>query len=217
MWEVLAGFSDGTPYLLESKSDRVIVAASGLSLTDNDLPFRALFVPLMHRLLSYLSQQQLRHDLLVGDTITARVHGIGLVPVQTPGSEYSVTPEQQAEARTVRFAATGEPGIYTIGEQQYAVNVLSEEGNLTRIPEPELAKKNLRLFKDARGRTSDLTNAFLLIAGLCLALEMLLLGSVMVGALVNTGTVLVGSLAGWPCGGQFVRAEPRASRHFSMS
>ena len=83
--EVLAGFSDGTPYLLESKSDRVIVAASGLSLADNDLPFRALFVPLMHRLLSYLSQQQLRHDLLVGDTITARVPGIGLVPVPDPG------------------------------------------------------------------------------------------------------------------------------------
>lgn len=173
--DVLAGFSDGTPYLLESKSDRVIVAASGLSLADNDLPFRALFVPLMHRLLSYLSQRQLRHDFLVGDTITARVPGIGLVPVRTPGSEYSVTPDQQAEARTVRFAATGEPGIYTIGEQQYAVNVLNEEGDLRRIPEPELAGRHLQLFKDARGRTSDLTNAFLLIAGLCLALEMLLL------------------------------------------
>jgi len=173
--EVLAGFSDGTPYLLESKSDRVMVVASGLSLADNDLPFRALFVPLMHRVLSYLSQQQLRHDFLVGDTITARVPGLGLVPVRTPSGEYSVTPEQQAEARTVRFAATNEPDVYTIGEQQYAVNVLSEEGNLTRMPEPELAKKNLQLFKDARGRTSDLTNAFLLIAGLCLALEMLLL------------------------------------------
>jgi hypothetical protein len=75
----------------------------------------------------------------------------------------------------VRFTATGEPGIYAIGDRQYAVNVLSEEGNLLRAPETELAKKNIQLLKDARGRTSDLTNAFLLIAGLCLALEMLLL------------------------------------------
>ena len=173
--KVLATFSDGSPYLIESRSDRVMIAASGLSLADNDLPFRALFVPLMHRVFSYLSQQQLRHDFLVGDTIAARVPGIGLVPVRTPGSEYSVTPDQQAEARTVRFTATGEPGIYAIGDRQYAVNVLSEEGNLLRAPETELAKKNIQLFKDARGRTSDLTNAFLLIAGLCLALEMLLL------------------------------------------
>jgi predicted nucleic acid-binding protein len=172
---VAASFSDGTPYLLESKSDRVMIAASGLSLADNDLPFRALFVPLMHRVLSYLSQEQLRHDFLVGDTITARVPGIGLVPVRTPDGEYSVTPEQQAEARTIRFATTDEPGVYTIGEQQYAVNVLSQEGDLARMPESELARKNFQLFKDARGRTSDLTNAFLLVAGLCLVLEMLLL------------------------------------------
>ena len=55
------------------------------------------------------------------------------------------------------------------------MNVLSDEGDLTRVPESELTRKNLQLFKDARGRTSDLTNAFLLIAGLFLALEMLLL------------------------------------------
>jgi hypothetical protein len=129
----------------------------------------------MHRVLSYLSQEQLRHDFLVGDTITARVPGIGLAPVRTPGGEYSVPPEQQAEARTIRFAATDEPGVYTIGEQQYAVNVLSQEGDLTRMTESELARKNLQLYKDARGRTSDLTNAFLLLAGLCLVMEMLLL------------------------------------------
>jgi len=171
----VASFSDGTPYLLEGKSDRVMIAASGFSLADNDLPFRALFVPLMHRLLSYLSQEQLRHDYLIGDTIAAQVPGVGLVPVRTPSGEYGVTPEQQAEARTIRFAATDEPGVYTIGEQQYAVNVLSQEGDLTRMTESELARKNLQLYKDARGRTSDLTNAFLLLAGLCLVMEMLLL------------------------------------------
>jgi len=172
---VLASFSDGSPWLLESKSDRVIIASSGLSLADNDLPFRALFVPLVHRLTSYLAQEKLRRDYLVGDTIVTEAPGIGLVQVKTPDQEYRVTPEQQAELRTVRFFQTERPGIYSIGDEQYAVNVLSDEGDLTRLSDADLAKKNLVLLKDVRGRTSDLTNAFLVLAGLSLVAEMLLL------------------------------------------
>lgn len=172
---VLASFSDGSPWLLESKTDRVIIAASGLSLADNDLPFRALFVPLVQRLTSYLAQEKLRRDYLVGDTIVAETPGIGLVQVRTPDEDYSVTPEQQAELRTVRFTRTDRPGIYTIGEDRYAVNVLSDEGDLTRMSDADLTRKNLVLLKDVRGRTSDLTNVFLLVAGLCLAAEMALL------------------------------------------
>jgi hypothetical protein len=172
---VLASFSDGSPWLLESKSDRVIIASSGLSLSDNDLPFRALFVPLVHRLTSYLAQEKLRRDYLVGDTIVTEAPGIGLVQVKTPDGDYSVTPEQQAELRTVRFTQTDRPGIYTIGDEQYAVNVLSDEGDLTRMSDADLAKKNLVLLKDVRGRTSDLTNVFLVLAGLSLVAEMLLL------------------------------------------
>lgn len=172
---VLASFSDGSPWLLESKTDRVIIAASGLSLADNDLPFRALFVPLVHRLTSYLAREKLRRDYLVGDTIITEAPGIGLVQVKTPDQDYTVTPEQQAELRTVRFTRTDRPGIYTIGQEQYAVNVLSDEGDLTRMSDADLAKKNLVLLKDIRGRTSDLTNAFLVLAGLSLVAEMLLL------------------------------------------
>ncbi len=172
---VLASFSDGSPWLIESKTDRVIIAASGLSLADNDLPFRALFVPLVHRLTSYLAREKLRRDYLVSDTITTEAPGIGLVQVKTPDGDYTVTPEQQTELRTVRFIRTDRPGIYTIGEEQYAVNVLSDEGDLARMGDAELAKKNLVLLKDVRGRTSDLTNVFLIVAGLCLALEMMLL------------------------------------------
>jgi hypothetical protein len=172
---VLASFSDGSPWLLESKTDRVIIAASGLSLADNDLPFRALFVPLVSRLASYLAQEKLRRDFLVGDTIVTETPGIGLVQVKTPKGDYAVTPEQQAELRTVRFTQTDRPGVYTIGEEQYAVNVLSDEGDLFRMSDADLTRKNLVLLKDVRGRTSDLTNVFLLAAGLCLAAEMALL------------------------------------------
>jgi hypothetical protein len=169
---VLLRLSDNNPYLIESKSDRVIIASGDFRLEDTDLPFKALFVPLMHRIFSFLGREQPGRSYVIGDTVNVPAPTVGLLKVKTPESEYSLTPQS---AGSIGFGDTRVPGIYQLGDRSYAVNVLTEEGDLTRISEAELGQKGFSLLKDVRGKTSDLTNLFLIIAGLCLIAEMVLL------------------------------------------
>jgi hypothetical protein len=167
---VLARFSDGSPYLLESRTDRALLAASDFRLADNDLVFRALFVPLLHRTFSYLAQEGTRREYSVGDTITVPAPQIGLLKVRTPEGEFNIAP-----ANPARFGGTAEPGIYELDGRAFSVNVNPDESDLTRMSESDLARKQMALLPDVRGKMSDLTNSFLLIAALCLVAEMLIL------------------------------------------
>jgi hypothetical protein len=177
---VLARLSDGSPYIVESRQDRVIIASSDLRLEDNDLAFKALFVPLMHRIFSYLGQEQTSRRYVVGDVITVSAPTIGLLKVKTPEAEYNLTPgvgttDSGPRVPFISFRGTEIPGIYQFGNNLCAVNLLNDEGELTRVSEPDLAKKNLILMKDAQGKKSDLTNLLLMLSALFLIAEMLII------------------------------------------
>jgi hypothetical protein len=170
---VLARFTDGAPCLLEARDARVVVLASGLRLADNDLMLRGFYVPLVHRIFSYLAQDRLTRSYTVGDTLTTPAPAVGLLSIATPDAEFSLVPAPGT--RDVRFGGTDVPGIYRMGTDTFAVNLPFDESDLTRLPETDLARKGIAMLPEAGGRTSDLTGSFLLAAALCLIAEMVML------------------------------------------
>ncbi len=146
----LASFDDGAPALVERKlgKGRVMLFTSALDRAWSDLPIRAGFLPLMQRLMGFLSRTlEVAHGeaLRVGEVKAFQMpFARSLREVVSPDGEHFAL-EVPAEASAgQRFAATGTPGIYAVsGMKQgtrarlphfdFAVNVDPAEGDLTRL------------------------------------------------------------------------------------
>lgn len=175
--DVLSSFSDGSPYLLESRTERMIIATCDFNPSRTDLVFRALFVPLLHRIFTYLGQEPFTRNYPVGDTITVPAPPVGLLRVRTPEGEFNIAAasEERSDRRSVKFRDTRVPGIYQLGADNFAVNVRSEEGDLTRFAESDLSRNGITILKDHAPATNDLTQLLLTLAALFLIAEILLL------------------------------------------
>jgi hypothetical protein len=173
---VLARLSDGSPFLVEAASERVMVMASDCRMANTDLPLRALFVPLLHRLVGHLARGDEPRDYLVGDTIPVRLPAVGAVQVLGPDGEFMLSGAPGRDgAQDLRFTRTARAGFYRFDERTHAVNVPASEGDLTRLSETELNRAGVGLLRDTRPRARDLTGSLLLAAALCLIAEMLVL------------------------------------------
>lgn len=180
---VLARLSDREPLMLESPDGRLVTWTFTLTPEYTDLVFKAAFVPLLHRTLLHLASYELRSDYLVGDTIHAPVSGSGPVPVSTPGANTTLTPQPGLGRAQIDLTSTPTPGIYRVADRPYAVNVLPAEGDLTQARADALKDQGYRLWSAADNPlstaqnlgSSDLSLAFLWLAALALAAELLLL------------------------------------------
>lgn len=172
---VLATFSDGSPFILESEDKNYLISSSTLGLDASDIVFRPIFLPLVQRIFFYLALGESKTEYEIGSTIIAEVSTAGLVKVKTPKDEYSVQPEIIGDKRVVNLKETNLPGIYQIGEKSFAVNINSAESDLSRVKESELSRAGFQISKEGSARATDLSGLFLYLAFFAFALEMILL------------------------------------------
>jgi hypothetical protein len=137
--------SNGVPFLLEQQvgSGRAFLYAVAADLRWSDFPLKGLFVPLLHRSISYLDQEgEQPGETLAGDEILIKSRVRTRVPwtVQDPDKgEVVVTPASSGSRQLARFTGTDRVGIYSVaagGEtiEMFAVNLDPRESNTTKAP-----------------------------------------------------------------------------------
>lgn len=173
--KVLARFSDGSPFFIEANNQRLIIATTAFDLNSTDLPFKTMFLPLVHRTFVYLAQPFLESNYSVGDTLVLPVSQSGPVTVITPEQTSRVLPVMADNRRVIQFDKTEVPGIYRLAENIFSVNALVDEGNLSRVRESEIKRAGLQLLTSVRAHRVDLTQALLYLSLFLLIVEMLLI------------------------------------------
>jgi len=153
---VLARFDDGNIALAETRagSGKVLVWASGLTNSWNDLPVQPVFLPTMHQVVRYLARYTPQQPwLTVGQVVDLAQYLTGGVEDASGtdrGAQVSVIVESPTGSREVRqigvaaeYLALAEQGFYEVRRMEdidvigtIAVNVDVTESDLTRL-EPE--------------------------------------------------------------------------------
>ncbi|MBI3005179.1 MAG: BatA domain-containing protein [Ignavibacteriales bacterium] len=145
----LITLSNGAPFLLEQRvgEGRVLLFSVAANLEWSDFPVKGLFVPLLHRALSYLTQDQSSMEVhLVGDEV--RVKNIrstaAVFTVQDPRrNEFSLRPTVRGAEKALRVAETSLPGVYAVKSGgdvvgKFAVNVNPDESQTEKADEKAL-------------------------------------------------------------------------------
>lgn len=173
--QVLAYFSSAKPFLIEGKEKKVLVALTTFDVQSTDFMFKATFLPLIHRIFTFLSFPSFRQEYQVGDTIKTQVLTSVAVKVITPKDEFNQTPVVEEGKTLIKLSDTKNPGFYKIGNESFVVNVLAEEGDLIKISDKELKNQNIKVINSTNGRITDLSRISLLLSILFFILELVLL------------------------------------------
>jgi hypothetical protein len=148
-------FSSGDPFLLEWQhgAARFLAFASGFQETVSDLPYRAIFAPLVHRSISFVhSKSKAGSDsLFTGDRLRFQVPAELLattLTLQRPDqrSERLTAVSQGAPGHWVTYSPTDSPGIYQLSSSQnilsqWAVNIPLSERELQPLENEQLEKR----------------------------------------------------------------------------
>jgi hypothetical protein len=132
-------------------------------------------LPLIHRIFTYLPFPVFTREYLVGDAIITQAATTEPIKVIIPGSEFVQTPVIEQGKLIVKISDTRRPGIYKIGNDVFAINVIAEEGNLLRVSEREISNQNVRILNDVSGKTTDLSRLSLAFAVIFFISELILL------------------------------------------
>jgi len=133
--------SNGAPFLLEQRSGsgRMLIACIPATLEWSDFPLKGLFVPLVHRSLSYLTQEQVRQpNLFAGDPVVVKLSDPRVrASVETPQGVDAAIARPSGSNSSVMFSETLQPGVYTVRENaspvsQFTVNVDPDESKTAR-------------------------------------------------------------------------------------
>jgi hypothetical protein len=151
----LVDFSGGRPSLSEVRleSGKWLVSWAPVNMPYTDLPLRSLFVPLMNRLVEYLSADlsERRSDFLVGHPVTREP--TQTVPanavwelVRPDGSVVRPGVERVAARTRITYDGSDLPGVYTAvaGDRAvdaFAVNIDPDEMVGTLISREELGRR----------------------------------------------------------------------------
>ncbi len=146
---VIASFDDGSPALLERRvgAGTVVLFTSTLDTEWNNLPVKALYLPLIYQTLQYVAAQPKgQESFLVGSSVSlSRAGSFNNVQVRKPSGDV-------VQAATALFEDTEEPGIYEIRKPggrralaYFVVNVDAAESDLTPVPEIELEQEKTQL------------------------------------------------------------------------
>jgi len=172
---VLAYFSSGKPFLLEDKNRKLIIALSAFDIQTTDFMFKATFLPMIHRIFTYLSFPVLKYNYQIGDTIFTEVSTATSIKIKTPSSEFVQSSILENGKNTIKVWDTKRPGFYQINNENFTVNVLAEEGDLTKVSDKEIKNQNIRIINDVSGKITDLSSITLFWAMLFFILELVLL------------------------------------------
>jgi len=135
---VLAQFEDGSPALVESRTGkgRVLLFASSLGPSWNDLPLTPQYLPFIHQMVRYAGARDENSWYGLGQTFTVRKSANGQIPpVDTPGgarlSEGRNSPDGDLlvtarELGFYRLRYNGEPGFA-------AIDTDGAEGDFTKV------------------------------------------------------------------------------------
>jgi hypothetical protein len=116
--DILAAFDDGTPALIDRQVGMGRVVWFNASADDRwcDLPRRNSFVPLVDRLLTYLSATGSRRSFVCGQTVTLRVPDDAeeAIVESSSGKRLEAHVETTTGGRFLRFDAPMEAGFYQV-------------------------------------------------------------------------------------------------------
>jgi hypothetical protein len=135
---VLARFEDGSPALVEARTGkgRVLLFASSLGPSWNDLPLTPLYLPFIHQMVRYAGTREENAWYGLGQTFTVgKRHEAAPPAVDTPGgarlSESRSTPDGDL------LVTAREPGFYRLrynSQPEFAaVNIDGAEGDFTKL------------------------------------------------------------------------------------
>lgn len=147
----LLTLADGSPLLVEQEVGRghVMVLTSTADRDWSDLPTRPVYVPLIHGLVSYLSNlsaasQRPNAILPAPTTLLGRPEDVGAaLRIQTADGQQRLVRYAQEETQAVaRFSDYTIPGVYQIDgpeeKDMLTVNATRAESNLTKLDNPDL-------------------------------------------------------------------------------
>jgi len=144
MSTVVIGLSDGSSFLLEQASGKSTAFLFGVSATTDwsDFPTRGLFLPLLHRAVSYVGQKQfLPAEFVAGDEARIGLGGISTstVTVRNPDHvENLLNLIRVGREGIIRYDETVLPGVYGI----YVNNELTKKFVVTVNPDESQTKKS---------------------------------------------------------------------------
>jgi hypothetical protein len=159
--KVIVTLSDGTPFLLEERAGNgaVLLFSVPADAQWSDLPFKGIFVPLVHRSVAYLAQPlQREQSLLVGEEQNIRLRGpvpLRMIETKPGGIQNLLAVQQHAGDRYVQVAGTDVPGLYTTATADsviaaVAVNMDPAESQTAPSSKERAAKMFARLGVNAK-------------------------------------------------------------------
>lgn len=192
--KVLARLSDGSPLLVEGGDGlgRAILSTVPLSRRWSDLPLKAIFLPLVHRVFSYLSKERGGElSTLVGEELSLELkgHPRSLKLLKPEGEAVPMRPQVGVGSISLELRGLDSPGIYRVLADEevvasFSVNLDPRESDLSRITQDELKEllPEARLIGPEdplelitrRSFGSELRGPFLLLALLLLIGEMVI-------------------------------------------
>ena len=135
---VIAAFDSGEPLLTEIPIERgrLLVLGTTWMPSDSQLALSSKFVPLLFGILEQSANLRLfSHQFMVGDTVSLPAE---TKDVKIPGGETkSITGD--------RFAETTAPGIYSVGDYQFAVNLDPSESKIAPLALQDLSSLGVPL------------------------------------------------------------------------
>jgi hypothetical protein len=195
---IVMRLSDTRPLLVETElgEGKVMVSSVPMDGSLSDLPLRAVYVPLVHRIFRYLSiGEEVPHSLSVGDRLSLSTNGLGQVVCTPPGGKaILLEPRIRAGRAYAEYDETEVPGIYTMSMADtvlayFSVNPSVRESDLAKATEEEtrvhLAELRPRFLKSSESPDKEifsvrlgveLTNPFIFSVLFLLALEMFIAG-----------------------------------------
>jgi len=195
---VIARFSDGTPFIIESSAGKGKVFLSTIPLdgSSSDLPLKAIYVPLIHRIFRYPSLgEEGDYNVNVGERLSLSVSGLeGIVCKPPDGRPVRIKPRVRSGRMYAEYEDTEKPGIYTMAVSDsnlayFAVNPVSKESDVSRAEEEEVRALLAELSPQFLGRGEkpgssifdvrlgvELTNPLIILVLIVLVAEMFIAG-----------------------------------------
>ena len=194
----ISRFSDGTPFIVESTAGRgkVILSTIPFDGSFSDLPLKAIYVPLVHRIFRYPSLgEEGDYNVDVGQRLSLPISGLEGIMCKPPGGRpIRIKPRIRSGRMYAEYENTEEPGIYTMAVSDsslayFAVNPVSKESDVSRAEKDEVRALLAELNPQFLGRGGkpgssifdvrlgvELTNPLIILVLMVLIAEMFIAG-----------------------------------------
>jgi hypothetical protein len=154
--QTLAALDDGSPLIMEGSAGRgkVLLIATTLDTAWNDLPVTQMFLPMLRRMLEYLSGERNAAPITIGQALAAAADRDGSLPaIDSPAggrleARSSVTGEATIEANEIGFYRLR----YRDRDQYAAVNLDTKESDLKKLDLDEFARSITTESTDSEGQ-----------------------------------------------------------------